>query len=78
MNYWQKRKGIKKIKKLSIDDTLLIFEKSEKPFNDMVDWHLAFIQEPDVKKQELYYAIYESKRKAYYELRKELFKQYEQ
>jgi hypothetical protein len=66
------------MEKLNIDDTLLILEKSEKPFNNMVDWHIAFIQEPDVKKQELYYAIYESKRKAYCELKKELFKQYEQ
>ncbi len=66
------------MEKLNIDDTLLILEKSEKPFNNMVDWHIAFIQESDVKKQELYYAIYESKRKAYYELNQELFEKYEQ
>lgn len=62
------------MKKLSIDSTLQILEKSEKSFNDMVDWHIAAFQEQDKKKQELYCTVYESKRKAYYELMEELFK----
>lgn len=55
-----------------------ILEKLEKPFNDMVDWHITYFQEQDKKKQELYRAIYESKEKAYYELKGQLFKEYEQ
>lgn len=66
------------MKKLSINEVMQILEKSEKPFNTMLDWHIAFFQEPDEKKQQLYYVVYESKRKTYYELVKELFKQYEQ
>ncbi len=64
------------MKKLSVDDTLLILEKSEKPFNAMVDWHIAAFQEQNRKRQELYYAVYEGKRKAYYELMEELWRQY--
>ncbi len=65
------------MKKLDIDDALQILEKSEKPFNDMVDWHIAFFQEPDKKKQKLFYIIYESKREAYEELMKMIFEKYE-
>lgn len=66
------------MKQLSVDEVMEILGKLEKPFNDMVDWHIAFFQEQDKKKQELCYTIYESKEKAYYELKEELFKQYEQ
>jgi len=62
------------MKQLSVDEVSQILKKSEKPFNDMVDWHIAAFQEQDRKKQELYYTVYESKRKAYYELMEELFK----
>jgi hypothetical protein len=65
------------MKQLSVDEVMQILEKSEKAFNDMVDWHIAFFQEQDRKKQELYYTISESKRIAYEELMKELWKQYE-
>jgi len=65
-------------KDLSTANVLQILEKSEKAFNDMVDWHIAFFQEPDEKKQQLYYAVYENKRMAYYELMKELWRQYGQ
>lgn len=44
----------------------------------MVDWHIAAFQEQDRRRQELYYAVYESKQKSYYDLIRELFKQYEQ
>lgn len=62
------------MKQLSVDKVLQILEKSEKPFNNMVDWHIAAFQEQNKKKQELYYAVYESKRKAYCKLMEELFK----
>ena len=57
------------MKQLSIGEVMEILGKLEKPFNDMVDWHIAFFQEQDKKKQKLYYTIYESKEKAYYELK---------
>lgn len=66
------------MKKISVDDTMQILEKSEKAFNDMVDWHIAAFQEQDRRRQQLYYTIYENKRKAYYELMEELWRQYEQ
>jgi len=66
------------MKKLSVNEVLQILEKSEKALNDMIDWHISAFQEQDRKKQELYYTVYESKRIAYYELMKELWKQYEQ
>ncbi len=66
------------MKQLSIGEVMEILGKLEKPFNDMVDWHIAFFQEQDKKKQKLYYTIYESKEKAYYELKEQLFNQYEQ
>ncbi len=62
---------------LSVDEVMQILEKSEKAFNDMIDWHIAFFQEQDKKKQELYYTISESKRIIYEELMKGLWKQYE-
>lgn len=65
------------MKKLSVDNVLQILERSEKAFNTMLDWHIAFFQESDEKKQKLYYAIYESKREAYEELMKILFEKYE-
>ena len=61
-----------------VDKVLAILEKSEKPFNDMVDWHIAAFQEQDRRRQQLYYAVYESKRRVYYELMEELYKQYGQ
>lgn len=64
-------------KNLNVTDLLHILDRSEKPFNDMVDWHIAFFQEPDEKKQKLYYTIYESKREAYEELKRKLFEKYE-
>lgn len=67
-----------RMKQPSIDEVIQILERSEKPLNDMIDWHIAFFQEPDKKRQELYYAVYESKRIAYEELMKELWRQYEQ
>lgn len=66
------------MKKISVDDTMQILEKSEKAFNDMVDWHIAAFQEHDRKKQQLYYTIYESKCNAYYELMEGFWRQYEQ
>jgi hypothetical protein len=60
--------------KQSVNEIMQIFEKSEKSFNDMIDWHIAFFQERDEKKQQLYYTVYESKRIAYEELMKELLK----
>ncbi len=66
------------MKQLSVDEVMQILEKSEKALNDMIDWHIAFFQEQDKTKQELYYTISESKRIAYEELMKELWKQYEQ
>lgn len=33
----------------------------EKEFNDVVDWHIAYIKEPDENKQKLYRVIYENK-----------------
>lgn len=65
------------MKLINVDKVLQMLEKSEKPFNDMIDWHLAFFQEPDEKKQKLYYTIYESKRDMYKDLMKILFKKYE-
>lgn len=65
------------MKKLGVDEVLQILEKSEKPFNDMVDWHIAAFQEQDQKKQKLYHAIYDIKRKAYEEQMKILFEKYE-
>lgn len=61
-----------------VDDVLKILERSEKIFNDMVDWHIATFQERDEKKQQLYFAIYETKRKQYYALMKKLWREYEQ
>lgn len=55
-----------------------ILLKSGKPFNDMVDWHIAAIQERNSKKQKLYFLIYEGKQGEYEELMKELWKEYEQ
>lgn len=66
------------MKQPSVDEVMQILAKSEKPFNDMVDWHIAAFQERDEKKQELYYAIYKSKRKTYYGLMEELWRQYGQ
>ena len=65
------------MKKLGVDNTLQILERSEKAFNDMIDWHIAAFQEHDRKRQQLYYTIYEGKCKAYYELMKELWRPYE-
>lgn len=65
------------MKQLSVDEVMQILEKSEKSFNDMADWHIAFFQEPDERKQKLYHTIYESKREAYKELMKILFEKYE-
>ncbi len=62
------------MKQLSVDEVIEILGKLEKPFNDMVDWHIAAFQEQDRKKQELYYTIYESKRRAYYGLMKEFWR----
>lgn len=62
------------MKQLSVDEVMRILEKSEKPFNDMIDWHIAAFQEEDKKKQDLYYTVYESKRMAYYELMDKLWK----
>lgn len=62
----------------SVDEVIEILGKLEKPFNDMIDWHIAYFQEKDKKKQGLYYSISESKRIAYEKLQYELFKQYEQ
>ncbi len=59
-------------KNISIDRVLEILGKIEKSFNDMLDWHIAAFQEHDRKKQRLYYIVYESKRRAYYELMEEL------
>ena len=61
----------------AVDKVLNVLGKSEKAMNDMIDWHIAAFQEQDRKKQQLYYTIYESKRKAYYELMEDLWKQYE-
>ena len=70
--------NIKKKRRPSVDEVIEILGILEKPFNDMIDWHIAYFQEQDKKKQELYYAISESKRVAYEKLQHELFKQYEQ
>lgn len=66
------------MKTINVDDTMQILEKSEKALNDMIDWHIAAFREQDRKKQQLYYTVYESKRKAYYELMDELWRQYGQ
>ncbi len=50
---------------MNINQELEKLKKTEKPFLDMVDWHIAFFQERDERKQEIYRAIYETKRKAY-------------
>jgi len=66
------------MRKISVGEVMQILEKSEKPFNDMIDWHIAAFREQDRKRQQLYYTIYESKRRAYYDLMEELWRQYEQ
>lgn len=44
-----------------IDEVLIKISRWEKEFNDVLDWHIAYLREPDEKKQKLYSTIYESK-----------------
>lgn len=58
----------------NLTDILTMSNKYRKAIRDVTDWHIAFLHEPDAKKQQLYYTIYESKRKVYDELKAELTK----
>lgn len=58
---------------MDIDRELEKLKKTDKSFFDVVDWHIACIEEKDEKKQELYRAIYETKRKTYEQLMEEVY-----
>lgn len=63
------------MEKIDIEKILLILKASEKSFNNMIDWHIAAFQERDSKRRKMFYAIYEIKRKEYYELMKKLWRE---
>ncbi len=62
------------MKNLTIDNVLEFIGLTEKPFNEMLDAHIAYFSEPDRDKQKLYRALYVYKESQYNKKEGEIWK----